>query len=87
MVATGNPIKTIRIRGTLEKPEIQPPDFVAGAVANMFEKVLTKGSINPLGVFSDGMVAAVDQGMREGQKVLKKVPFLGGILGGKEESK
>jgi len=86
-VATGNPIKTIRIRGTLEKPEIQPPDFVAGAVANLFEKVLTKGSINPLGVFSDSMGAAVDQGMREGQKVLKKVPFLGGILGGKEESK
>jgi hypothetical protein len=84
-VATGEPIRTIRIRGTLTDPDVAMPDFVAGAVKNMFEKAILGGSMNMFGAFGEGMGAAVQQGMRQTGRLIEKIPGLGGILGGDEK--
>lgn len=83
--ATGEPLKTFRVRGTLAKPEFQPPDMVAGIVWNVVQSVATGSVTGVLDSFTQGMGAAVDQGVRETKKVLTKIPGIGGLFGGEED--
>ena len=87
----GKPIKTIRVRGTLENPKVSWPDAIAGTLGNAFEKILTGGPIGIVDTASEFMGSAVGQGVREATKVIpggsdiiKKLP---GFLGGKDGEK
>lgn len=82
--ATGEPLKTFRVRGTLSNPKFEPPDMVAGIVWNVVQSVATGSVTGVLDTFTEGMGAAVDQGVRETKKVLTKIPGIGGIFGGEE---
>lgn len=82
--ATGEPLKTFRVGGTLAKPEFKPPDMVAGIVWNVVQSVATGSVTGVLDSFTKGMGAAVDQGMRETKKVLNKIPGIGGLFGGEK---
>lgn len=82
--ATGEPLKTFRVRGTLSNPKFEPPDMVAGIVWNVVQSVATGSVTGVLDTFTEGMGAAVDQGVRETKKVLTKIPGIGGLFGGEE---
>lgn len=83
--ATGEPLKTFRVRGTLDNPEFKAPDMVAGIVLNVLQSVASGSVTGVLDTFTEGMGAAVDQGMRETKKVLNKIPGIGGLFGGDEK--
>ncbi|MCW8132194.1 MAG: hypothetical protein KIS92_17740 [Planctomycetota bacterium] len=86
-VATGTPIKTVRIRGTLEDPQFNPPDFAAGALLSIGKGIVSGNPFNAFKAFGTAMGSAVDQGVREGEKLIKKIPGVGGLFGGDEKSK
>jgi hypothetical protein len=87
-ILRGEPIKTVRIRGTLDNPDPQFPDAFAGLAEKMFKSILTGG---PMGVFDSAggfMGTSVEQGVREaskglekGKDLLKKVPGVNGLFG------
>lgn len=83
--ATGEPLKTFRVRGTLSNPKFEPPDMVAGIVWSVVQSVATGSVTGVLDTFTEGMGAAVDQGVRETKKVLNKIPGIGGLFGGEED--
>lgn len=85
--ATGEPMRTFRIRGTLLNPEPQPPDMIAGIVFEVFKDAIAGAATGILDTFGQGMGAAVDQGVREGEKLIKKIPGIGGLFGKEEEEK
>ncbi|MBI3830126.1 MAG: hypothetical protein HY291_11450 [Planctomycetes bacterium] len=85
-VATGEPIKTIRIRGTLLDPTVDMPDFAAGALYSIGKGVISGSPSSVFKVFGNAMGSAMDQGVRESKKVIDKVG-LGGLLGTEEKSK
>jgi hypothetical protein len=86
-VATGEPIKTIRVRGTLLDPSVDMPDFAAGALYSIGKGVVSGNPTNIFKVFGSAMGSTMDQGVRETKKVIEKVPGLGGLFGTEEKSK
>ena len=86
-VANGAPIKTIRVRGSLDDPKVEMPDFLAGAALYLAESVLLDAPVSALKMFGSAMESAIDQGVRETEKALKKIPGIGGLFGGGDEKK
>lgn len=87
-IVRGQPLKTVRVRGTLEKPEIQFPDAFAGLAGKMFSGIITGGPMGVMDSVGGFMGSSVDQGVREaskglekGQELLKKVPGVNKIFG------
>ncbi|MCZ7648431.1 MAG: hypothetical protein M5U26_24755 [Planctomycetota bacterium] len=83
--ATGEPLKTFRIRGTLAKPNPIPPDMVAGMVFNVLKDAMAGGITGVFESFGEGMGAAIEQGTREAEKLIKKIPGIGGLFGAEDE--
>ena len=83
--ATGNPIGTIRVGGTLDDPQVKMPDFLAGGAFEILSKAVTGDKAGVFGMFTNAMGSAVDQGVRESEKVLDKVPGLGSLFGTKKK--
>jgi len=84
----GDPIKTIRIRGTIENPDVQYPDALAGALGKALEKIMLGSPVGVLDTVGGLMGSATGQGVREAAKklddatgILKKVPGLNKVPG------
>ncbi len=70
-IERGSPIEPIRVRGTLEHPDLTWPRALAGVIGNAIEKI----SLNtPIGLLNTGgtmMEAVGSQGIRESGKATK----------------
>lgn len=87
-IIRGQPIRTVRIRGTLEKPDVMFPDAFSGLAEKMFKSILTGGPLGVMDSVGGFMGTSVEQGVREATKtmekgtdVLKKVPGINKIFG------
>jgi hypothetical protein len=87
-IVRGQPIRTVRIRGTIEKPDVQFPDAFSGLVQKIFASIISGGPIGVLDTAGGFMGTSVEQGMREATKgvekgtdLLKKVPGIKDIFG------
>lgn len=87
-IVRGQPLKTVRVRGTIDKPEIEFPDAFAGLAGKMFTGIITGGPLGVADSVGGFMGSSVNQGVREATKglekgtdLLKKVPGVNKIFG------
>lgn len=87
-IVRGQPIRTVRLRGTIEKPDVQFPDAFSGLAEKMFKSIITGGPLGVMDTVGGFMGTSVEQGVREATKtmekgtdVLKKVPGINKIFG------
>lgn len=80
-VATGVPVEPVRVRGTLQDPEVELPDYAKHAFGEVLHGISSSG----VGKFfrkTFGVVGEVVKDVGEGTKeVIKKVPVIGDIFG------
>lgn len=80
-VATGVPVEPVRVRGTLQDPEVELPDYAKHAFGEVLHGISSSG----VGKFfrkTFGVVGDVVKGVGEGTKeVIKHVPVIGDIFG------
>ena len=72
-IERGSPIETIRVRGTLDCPELTWPSALAGVIGNAIVEVSLNSTIGLLDTSGAYMGSAVSQGIRESGKAAKSV--------------
>jgi len=87
-IARNKPLRTLRLRGTIEKPDIQMPNGIAGLAEKVFGSILSGGPLGVGDALGGVMGTSVEQGVREatkglekGSDLLKKVPGVNKIFG------